>query len=83
MLPTIPPKSIVFVDRTHRDLRDGVYLVRLEDMIYVKRLQRLPNHKVKVISDNSIYEPFEVDLKNGDDFEILGKVLRVWIERTF
>ena len=83
MLPTIPPKSIVFVDRNQRDLRDGVYLVRLEDMIYVKRLQRLPNHKVKVISDNSIYEPFEVDLKNGDDFEILGKVLRVWIERTF
>ena len=83
MLPTIPPKSIVFVDRNQRDLRDGVYLVRLEEMIYVKRLQRLPNHKVKVISDNSIYEPFEVDLKNGDDFEILGKVLRVWIERTF
>lgn len=83
MLPTIPPKSIVFVDRNQRDLRDGVYLVRLEEMIYVKRLQRLPNHKVKVISDNPIYEPFEVDLKNGDDFEILGKVLRVWIERTF
>ncbi|EQD60986.1 transcriptional regulator, partial [mine drainage metagenome] len=41
MLPTIPPKSIVFVDRNQRDLRDGVYLVRLEDMIYVKRLQRL------------------------------------------
>ena len=83
MLPTIPPKSIVFVDRNQPDLRDGVYLVRLQEMIYVKRLQRLPNHKVKVISDNSIYEPFEVDLKNGDDFEILGKVLRVWIERTF
>jgi len=83
MLPTIPPKSLVFVDRNQRDLRDGVYLVRLEDMIYVKRLQRLPNHKVKVISDNPIYEPFDVDLKNGDDFEILGKVLRGWIERTF
>ena len=83
MLPTIPPKSIVFVDRNQRDLRDGVHLVRLEEMIYVKRLQRLPNHKVKVISDNPVYEPFEVDLKNGDDFEILGKVLRVWIERTF
>ncbi|MHB8368967.1 MAG: XRE family transcriptional regulator [Leptospirales bacterium] len=83
MLPTIPPKSIVFVDRNQRDLRDGVYLVRLEEMIYVKRLQRLPNHKVKVISDNPVYQPFEVDLKNGDDFEILGKVLRVWIERTF
>ncbi len=37
----------------------------------------------KLIPDNSIYEPFEVDLKNGDDFEILGKVVRVWIERTF
>jgi len=83
MEPTIPPKSIVFVDRNQRDLRDGVYLVRLEDMIYVKRIQRLPDHKLKVISDNPIYKPFDVDLKNGDDFEILGKVVRVWIERTF
>lgn len=83
MEPTIPPKSIVFVDKNQRDLRDGVYLVRLEDMIYVKRLQRLPDHKMKVISDNPIYKPFDVDLKNGDDFEILGKVVRVWIERTF
>lgn len=83
MEPTIPPKSIVFVDRNQRDLRDGVYLVRLEDMIYVKRIQRLPDHKLKVISDNPIYKPFDVDLKNGDDFEILGKVVRTWIERTF
>jgi hypothetical protein len=30
-----------------------------------------------------MYASFELDLKNGDDFEILGKVLRVWIERTF
>ena len=43
----------------------------------------LTEDRSNVISDNSIYEPFEVDLKNGDDFEILGKVLRVWIERTF
>lgn len=83
MEPTIPPKSIVFVDRNQRDLRDGVYLVRLENMVYVKRIQRLPGHKVKVISDNPIYGTFDVDLKNGDDFEILGKVVRVWIERTF
>ena len=83
MEPTISPKSIVFVDRNQRDLRDGIYLVRLENMVYVKRIQRLPAHKVKIISDNPIYTPFEVDLKNGDDFEILGKVVRVWIERTF
>ena len=83
MEPTIPPKSVVFVDRHQKDLRDGVYLVRLEDMIYVKRLQRLPDHKLKVISDNPIYGTFDVDLKNGDDFEILGKVVRTWIERTF
>lgn len=83
MEPTIPPKSIVFVDRNQRELRDGVYLVRLENMVYVKRIQRLPGHKVKVISDNPVYGTFDVDLKNGDDFEILGKVVRVWIERTF
>lgn len=47
------------------------------------KIQRLSEHKNKVISDNPIYEPFEVDLKNGDDFEILGKVLWIWIERMF
>jgi hypothetical protein len=36
-----------------------------------------------VISGKPVYASFEVDLKNGDNLEILGKVLRVWIERTF
>ena len=35
-----------------------------------------------VILGKPMYAAFEVDLKNGDDFEILGKVLRIWIKRT-
>jgi hypothetical protein len=37
-----------------------------------------------VISGKPMFAVFEVEYKiKVDDFEILGKVLRVWIERTF
>lgn len=81
MIPTIPPRSLVFVDRKKRELGDGVFLVQMENATYVKRLQRLPDQKLKVVSDNKLYEPFEIDLKKIDNFKILGKVIQVWISR--
>jgi len=53
---------------------DGVYLFRLEDTVQVKRLQRLPQHRIRVLSANDSYPPFEIDLKEEPDIEIIGKV---------
>ena len=52
----------------------GVYVIALDDALYVKRLQILPGKKLKVKSDNLNYDPFEVSLET-DNFHIVGKVI--------
>lgn len=55
--------------------QDDVYLFRLEDAVQVKRLQRRPGQRIRVISDNPAYDDYWVNLDDGMDFEILGRVL--------
>lgn len=58
------------------DLRsDDVYVFQLEGVVQIKRLQRLPGQRIRVISDNTKYQPYDIDLDEGVDFKILGRVL--------
>mgnify|MGYP006436095411 CR=1 FL=1 len=54
---------------------DDVYLFRLEGAVQIKRLQRLPGQRIRVKSDNPKYDDFHIQLDDGVDFEILGRVL--------
>ena len=56
-------------------ITDGIYAIRIENALFVKRLQYMPG-KLLVKSDNPIYQPFEVDLK-VDNVQILGAVVYV------
>lgn len=56
-------------------MNDGIYAIRIDNALFVKHLQYLPG-KLLVQSDNPIYKPFEVDLKN-DSFKIIGNVVYV------
>lgn len=82
MEPTLRPGDVILVD--HRSAqavpRDGIYVMRMDGSLLVKRLQRLPGRKVKVASDNNAYEPFELDIDApGEDVSIIGRV--VWTGR--
>ena len=60
--------------------RDGIYVLRMDGALLVKRLQRLPGGIIKVGSDNPLYDPFEIDLsKIGDTVSVIGRV--VWTGR--
>jgi len=76
---TLPKGGLVPVqkfDPTWTELReDDVYLFRLEGAIQIKRLQRRPGARIRVVSDNSRYDDFSIALDDGVDFEILGRVL--------
>lgn len=76
---TLPKGGLVPVQRfdpTWTELReDDVYLFRLEGAIQIKRLQRRPGARIRVVSDNDNYDDFNIALDNGVDFEILGRVL--------
>ncbi|ELI0636736.1 S24 family peptidase [Vibrio harveyi] len=77
MAPTLKNQSIVMVNRMDGFSTDGIYVFRYDNRLMVKRLQFLPNG-IKVVSDNSSYEAWELGKKDieGTDFEIIGEV--VW-----
>lgn len=53
--------------------RAGIYLVRLDNIIYIKRAQFLPNNDIKLISINPNYPPFTAS-STGYEWEILACV---------
>lgn len=60
---------------------DGVYFFRIGDEGFIKRLQRIPGVGIKVISKNPDYETWTIT--KGMDFQVLGKVLRIWESTVF
>lgn len=79
MEPTILGGDSLLVDRSKKSIYDGrIYCIRYEGELYVKRLQKVPPKKIKVVSDNqSKYDSWYVDCsKEIDfDFEIIGEIL--------
>lgn len=77
MSPSLLNGDTILIDTGVTSLvDDGIYALRIEDGLFVKRLQRFPGRKLRVISDNPRYEPFE--LTEGDEFQILGRVIYSW-----
>jgi len=82
MEPTLRPGDVILVD--HREAstlpRDGIYVMRMDGTLLVKRLQRLPGGIVNVTSDNAAYQPFTVTLgQETNEANIVGRV--VWCGR--
>lgn len=79
MEPTLRAGDIILVDR--RDGAaipcDGIYVLRMDGALLVKRLQRLPGRRIRVVSDNPAYAPIELSLNSpGEDLAVIGRV--VW-----
>ena len=55
-------------------------ILRMGDMLLVKRLQALPGGQVKVTSDNPAFDPWLLNIQEiGADVAIIGRV--VWSGR--
>lgn len=84
MIPTIEGGDSLLVDLSKREIYDGkIYCIRMEGQLYAKRLQRISDSKLKIISDNKDYEPVIVDFEKMKDydFEVIGEVR--WSGRVF
>lgn len=80
MTPTLRPGDTILLDRRATEpSREGIYILNMNGVPLVKRLQILPGGIVKVVSDNSAYETFTIPQSeiNARDFTILGRV--VWV----
>lgn len=83
MKPLFNPGDPLLVDIGVRTVDfDAVYFFRVSDEGFIKRLQRIPGEGIRVLSANrDNYEPWTV--KEGMDFEVLGRVLKVWCSEDF
>ena len=78
MEPTIPDSSVILIDTSRHQPRDGhIYVLRNGDTYWIKRLQIQPDGKLVLISDNSFYPPMTLDLKKDSDVEIIGQVVNI------
>ncbi|MHA3841195.1 S24 family peptidase [Sphingomonas aestuarii] len=78
MQPTLVDGDTILVDHARRSIapRGGVYAIRLDGMLGVKRLRAI-GREVEVVSDNADYATV---MRAGDAVEVIGRV--VWIGRS-
>ncbi len=79
MAPTLHNGDDIMVDRsiTAAGFRDGIYVIRLDDVLMVKRLAKGPAGRLSVLSDNPSY-PDWPDIA-GASVSVVGRV--VWTGR--
>ena len=79
MDPTIADGDAVLINCAKKNVIDGhMYALRTKNAVMVKRLQPIGAARIKVMSDNKLYDSYEIDLETGD-IEIIGQV--IWIGR--
>jgi len=73
MEPTLHYNDIVFINRKKTNLsRGGIFVLRTEYGLLIKRVLEKENEKVEIISDNKIYNK---QILQKSDLEIIGKVI--------
>ena len=79
MDPTLGDGDDIMVDHSaaSRPLRDGIYVLRMDDVLLVKRIAMAPSGKLSVRSDNPQYPDWE-DV-SAESVNIIGRV--VWTGR--
>ncbi|KGJ86410.1 LexA family transcriptional regulator [Colwellia psychrerythraea] len=78
MEPTINSGNTILVDLSNKKLTEGsIYVLRLGEDLYAKRLQQRFDGSIELISDNKEYITQTVKPDELEQLEIIGKV--VWI----
>ena len=73
MEPTFSYNDIVFINRSKTDLqRGGIFTIRTEAGLFIKRVQKRIDGKIDIISDNSVYSTQTLD---PSEIEVIGRVV--------
>ena len=80
MEPVLKEGDLVLVHHNETEIKDGkLYVFRIEDRIYIKWLQNLPNQAFLVSSANKYYDPYTIKPEDFEPdearFEIIGRVI--------
>jgi DNA-binding phage protein len=86
MEPELRDADHVMIDRSQRQTKDGLFVLLVDDRLFLKRVRVLGRSKVELVSTNINYPPFEVTIPDEDDefaqdgAAVVGKV--VWSGRN-
>jgi len=73
MEPTFSYNDIVFINRTKKDLnRGGIFTIKTEAGLFIKRVQTRIDGKIDIISDNSVYS---TQTLQANEIEVIGRVV--------
>lgn len=77
MKPMFNPGDPLLVDTGVKSVEfDAVYFFRIGDEGFIKRLQRVPGEGLVAISENKAYKDWVI--REGMDFEVFARVVKVW-----
>lgn len=81
MQPTLNNGDVVLVDTIVERIEDaGIYAIRVDDRLLVKRVLPRADGSLLLISENPIYPPEEIAASAVDDLDVIGRVK--WIGRA-
>ncbi|MBE0514324.1 LexA family transcriptional regulator [Sulfurimonas sp.] len=73
MEPTFSYSDIVFINRSKTDLqRGGVFTIRTDGGLFIKRIQKRIDGKIDIMSDNQVYSTQTLD---PSEIEVIGRVV--------
>jgi len=73
MEPTFSYNDIVFINRAKTDInRGGIFTIRTEAGLFIKRVHKRIDGKLDIISDNSVYTTQTLE---ANELEIVGRVV--------
>lgn len=80
MAETIHDGDVIVVGTGVREIKmDSVFVLRRDDELFIKRIQRIITGGFMVISDNKTkYEPYQISDKDFSGIHVCGRALMVW-----
>jgi SOS-response transcriptional repressor LexA len=73
MEPTFSYNDIVFINRSKTDInRGGIFTIRTDGGLFIKRIQKRVDGKIDILSDNSVYP---TQTLSPGEIEVLGRVV--------
>ncbi len=82
MEPTIQHDALLIVDKSiDRIITEGIYILRRGDTILIKRIRKLSEDTIELISDNPAYGKETIDMNKQPEITILGKAIYMWSGR--
>ncbi|RKM33601.1 helix-turn-helix transcriptional regulator, partial [Moraxella catarrhalis] len=81
MMPYVQDGDTIYIDKGRKEIKDGrIFAIRFGELCLCKRLYRLPDGGVRIVSDNSDEFPEQVATKqqiSDGEFEVIGWVWSV------